>query len=79
MKTLMTLCVAVALLGCASPPTVSECDRIVSVAADLSVLITELATDDEKKREAVERYAGLVKAGASLGCPLLPSEQDAPE
>ncbi len=81
MKNLMTLCVAVALLGCANyrGPDPEQCRQLVEIAADLSVLIADLATDDEQKVEATRHYAAIAEVAGDIGCELLPSEQPAPE
>ncbi len=81
MKTLMILCVAVSLMACANyrGPDPDQCKQLVEIAADLSVLIADVATDDEKKVEATRHYAAMAELAAEVGCELLPSEQPAPE
>ncbi len=81
MKTWMPLCLMVAMLGCSnySGPDPDQCKQLVESAAKLSVLIADLATDDEKKVEATRHYAAIGGLMAELGCELIPSEQPAPE
>ena len=82
MKTLMILCVAVAVMACGANyrgPDPEQCKQLVEIAADLSVLIADLATDDETKVEATRHYAAIAELAAEVGCELLPSEQPAPE
>ena len=78
----LILCAVVAVaLACAnySGPDPDQCKQLVEIAADLSVLIADLATDDETKVEATRHYAAIAELAAEVGCELLPSEQPAPE
>ncbi len=69
-------------LACAnySGPDPDQCKDLVEIAADLSVLIADLVTDDEAKVEATRHYAAIVELAAEVGCELIPPEnQPAPE
>lgn len=80
MKYLMIFCLAMAM-SCANyrGPDPDQCKQLVEIAADLSVLIADVATEDEAKVAATRRYAAIAEMMSEVGCELLLSEQPAPE
>ena len=63
----------VGLLGCAKGSALSaeDCERWGVTIAELSILIADVATSDEEKQAAVERYARLGALMVSYGCPVV--------